>query len=71
MQSRTHSAVESLANLVVGYLAAVATQFLVFPLFGIHVNPEAHFAIGVWFSGASAIRSYSMRRLFNRWGAGE
>jgi hypothetical protein len=67
MQSRRHSAVETIANVLVGYAAAVASQFAIFPLFGIHVSSETHFAIGGWFTITSVIRSYTMRRLFNRW----
>lgn len=67
MQSRKRSAMETIANVVVGYAAAVASQFAIFPLFGIHVSSETHLAIGAWFTIASVIRSYAMRRLFNRW----
>ena len=69
MQSQRHSALETVANVVAGYTAAVASQFAVFPLFGIHVSSETHFAIGAWFTVMSVIRSYVMRRLFNRWEA--
>jgi len=56
-----------MANITVGYLAAVTSQFAIFPLFGIQVAPKTHFMIGAWFTVTSVIRSYWMRRLFNRW----
>ena len=67
MQSRKHSAVETFANVLVGYVSAVASQFIVFPLFGITVPLKTNFIMGVWFTVTSVIRSYAMRRLFKRW----
>jgi hypothetical protein len=37
-QSRWMSLVESITNVVVGYGVAVATQMLVFPLFGLNAS---------------------------------
>lgn len=65
-QSRTMSAVESVANVVIGYGVAVATQAAVFPLFGIHVGVSDHLLIGLLFTAVSLARSYLLRRLFNR-----
>jgi hypothetical protein len=67
MQSRKHSAMETAANLIVGYLAAVASQYAIFPMFGITVPVESHFIMGGWFTITSILRSYSVRRLFTRW----
>lgn len=65
-QSRTMSAVESVANVAVGYGIAVATQAAVFPLFGIHATAADHLAIGAIFTVVSLARSYLLRRVFNR-----
>jgi hypothetical protein len=65
-QSRTMSAVESVANVAIGYGVAVATQAAVFPLFGIHASAADHFAIGAIFTLVSLARSYLLRRFFNR-----
>jgi hypothetical protein len=67
MQSRRRSAVETLANLVIGYVAAVGSQIAVFPLFHIHVPLETNFIIGGWFSVTSIVRTYALRRVFARW----
>lgn len=37
-QSRAMSLVESVANVVVGYVVAVVTQVLIFPNFGLHMT---------------------------------
>lgn len=65
-QSRTMSAIESVANVAVGYGVAVATQAAVFPLFGIHATAADHLAIGAIFTVVSLARSYLLRRIFNR-----
>jgi len=65
MQSRRMSLVESLANVVV-YGIAVATQAAVFPLFGLQASLTENVAIGGVFTGVSILRSYLMRRLFER-----
>jgi hypothetical protein len=67
MQTRKKSMTESLVNLAVGYVVAVASQILIFPWFGINVGIGSNAAIGVWFSVVSVIRSYCLRRAFERW----
>jgi hypothetical protein len=63
-QSRTMSLVEAAANVVVGYVLAIATQIVVFPWFGIEAALGEHLAIGMAFVGISLARSYLLRRLF-------
>ena len=55
---------EAIANVAVGFWIAVATQALVFPIFGFHAAPAQHLAISAIFTGASLIRSFALRRLF-------
>ena len=69
-QSRTLSLVESATNVVVGYILAIVTQMLVFPLFGIEATLGEHLAIGMAFVGVSLARGYVLRRLFERIRAG-
>jgi hypothetical protein len=63
-QSRLMSLVESLANVLVGYGVAVATQMLVFPLFGLAVTISDNLLIGLIFTAVSIVRSYALRRGF-------
>lgn len=65
-QSKIMSAVESVANVAIGYGVAIATQAAVFPLFGIHATTADHLAIGGIFTVVSLVRSYLLRRFFNR-----
>ncbi len=63
-QSRLMSLVESLANVLVGYGVAVATQMVVFPLFGLAVTVAENLLIGLIFTVVSIVRSYALRRGF-------
>lgn len=66
MQSRKHSAIESVANVAVGYCVALAAQAVIFPMFGLHASAGQNAAIGGLFTIVSLVRSYALRRLFNR-----
>ena len=63
-QSRWMSLVEAVTNVLVGYGVAVATQWAMFPLFGLHVTLQENLVIGLVFTVVSLIRSYLLRRVF-------
>lgn len=65
-QSRRLSLVEAITNVAMGYVLAVITQIVVFPWFGIHPSLGENLAIGSIFTGISLVRSYALRRLFER-----
>ena len=67
MQSKQRSALEAVTNVVVGFLVAVGANFIVLPAFGYNVTVYDSFAIGWFFTLISMIRSYALRRVFNRW----
>ena len=66
-QSKRGSLIEAGANTVVGYALAVATQFAVFPAFGLHVGVVENLGLGLIFTAVSLARGYALRRLFERW----
>ena len=66
-QPRWQSAVESVANVAIGFGVAVAAQLAVFPLFGFHPPLADNLMIGGLFTVVSLLRSFALRRLFNRW----
>ena len=66
MQSKKHSALEAVANVAIGYLVSVAANVVVLPLFGYAVSVADGFAIGLVFTAISLVRSYVLRRAFNR-----
>lgn len=65
MQTRLDSLLESGVNILIGYLVALASQLVVFPLMGIHVPLSTNLWIGFWFTLISLARSYILRRWFN------
>ena len=64
MQTRAHSLLESIINILIGYSVAILSQIAIFPLFGIYVSLLDNLAIGLWFTAISLARSYVLRRLF-------
>lgn len=64
-QSRRSSLIEAALNASLGYVIAVGTQMLVFPLFDIHIPFHDNMAIAICFTGISLARSYVLRRWFN------
>lgn len=65
MQTRLQSLIESVVNVLIGYLVALLGQILVFPLYGMEVSLGVNLQIGLWFTGISIARSYCVRRGFN------
>jgi hypothetical protein len=63
-QSRAMSLIESIANVIVGYGVAVATQVLIFPAFDVHVTLAQNLKISAAFTVISICRSFALRRLF-------
>ncbi|WP_424894869.1 DUF7220 family protein [Tepidimonas sp. HKU79] len=63
-QTRWMSLVEAVTNVLVGYGVAVATQWAVFPLFGLHATLQQNLVIGLIFTAVSLVRSYVLRRTF-------
>lgn len=64
-QTRLGSFIEACANTAIGYLVALASQLVIFPLVGIHVPLSTNLEIGAWFTVISIVRSYILRRWFN------
>ena len=58
------SLAESVANVIVGYGVAVATQILIFPIFGLHTTLGQNLKMGAVFTVVSVARSYVLRRFF-------
>lgn len=65
-QSRKHSLCESLFNVAIGYGVALASQLAILPLFGIRVQFRDNVLIGLYFTAISIVRSYAVRRWWNR-----
>lgn len=63
-QSRLMSWVETCLNTGIGFVIAMATQVLVFPLFGYSPPLSTNFKIACIFTVVSIVRGFVLRRLF-------
>ncbi len=66
MQTKQNSFIESLINVAIGYGVAIVSQLIIFPIFNINITLSENFLIGLWFTIISIIRSYIIRRWFNK-----
>lgn len=64
-QTKLESLAEVIINVAIGWVIALLTQLIVFPLFGINVTVGEQLSISVIFTAVSIIRSYVIRRWFN------
>lgn len=64
-QTRIDSLVEVLLNVAIGWVIALVTQLLVFPMFGINISIGDQLGISVIFTVVSIVRGYVIRRWFN------
>jgi hypothetical protein len=66
MQSKKQSLKESAVNVAIGYIVALASQLVVFPLVGVQSTFNQNLKIGLYFTVISLVRSYIIRRYFNK-----
>ena len=66
MQPRIWSLIEVILNTIVGFVVAMLAQALIFPLYGFKSSWGENFQIAAFFTVVSIIRSYWMRRFFNK-----
>ena len=65
-QTKIHSMLESVTNVLIGYGVATLSQFIIFPLYDIHIPLSQNLEMGIWFTVVSVVRSYILRRWFNK-----
>ena len=66
MQSKKQSFKESVVNVAVGYAVALISQLIVFPVVGVQSTLTQNIKISLYFTIISLIRSYLIRRYFNK-----
>lgn len=66
MQSKKQSFKESVVNVAVGYAVALISQLIVFPIVGVQSTFTQNIKISLYFTIISLIRSYLIRRYFNK-----
>jgi hypothetical protein len=65
MQTRKYSLLESVTNTLVGLLVSFGIQLVIYPAMDIPVRIEQNIIITLVFTGASILRGYIIRRIFN------
>lgn len=65
-QSKKHSALESITNVVIGLITSIVTQMILYPILGIPVTFSQNLIITAVFFVISFVRGYVIRRFFNR-----
>jgi len=65
-QLRRHSALETLTSTFIGFWISYWLNYFLLPAFGHSVTHSENFWITIIFTIASLIRSYLLRRFFNR-----
>lgn len=66
MQTKLQSRIETLVQQAIGFIVAMISQLIIFPVFDIHINMKDNLLIGIYFTIVSIIRSYLVRRAFNK-----
>ena len=66
MQTKLESLKESCVNVLIGYVIAISSQIIIFPLVGVSATFSQNLEIGVYFTVVSLLRSYLVRRYFNK-----
>ena len=64
-QSKLESLIESAINTGLGFLVAIVTQMLTYPLFDIDVTVGDQALLALIFTAVSLVRGYIVRRYFN------
>ena len=64
-QSKKHSLIESIANVVVGLVISFLIQLIIYPALNIKVSINQNIFITMVFFLASFFRGYVIRRIFN------
>ncbi len=67
MQSRLMSIVEAWANVVVGIGIAYAMNFYILQAIGNPISHRQNVIMTAFMTAVSLVRSYTLRRIFNRW----
>lgn len=67
MQSRKQSAIETAVNILVGIALSFGSNIIILKHFGVALSVHTNVGITLWFTGVSIIRSYTLRRVFNKY----
>ncbi|RLD26267.1 MAG: hypothetical protein DRI75_12035 [Bacteroidetes bacterium] len=67
MQTKKKSLIESITNMVIGFIIALTVQLIIYPIMNINVRMDQNLIITSVFTIVSIARGYLIRRVFNKW----
>jgi hypothetical protein len=65
-QTKKQSFIEAISNTAVGFIVSYISTFLIFPLVGVATSAGTNLVIVFYFTVVSILRSYIIRRCFNK-----
>jgi hypothetical protein len=65
MQTKLESFVETSSNVAIGWVVALASQFAIFPMFGINIPIQDNLLISLYFTIIAVVRGFVVRRYYN------
>lgn len=66
-QTKLESLFEALVNIAIGAGVSLIGQLVFFPMVGLQVSIHQNLTLMALFTVLSVVRSYYVRRLFNKW----
>ena len=65
MQTKLESFIETSSNVAIGWVVALASQFAIFPMFGINIPIQDNLLISLYFTIIAVVRGFVVRRYYN------
>lgn len=65
-QTKKQSLIETAISTFIGLVVSLATQMVIFPLYGLEVKFNQNVQITIIFTVVSIVRGYLVRRYFNK-----
>ena len=65
-QTKLQSLTEAVSNVAIGFGVALSSQLIIYPLYDIHISFTKNVSLTCVFTVISILRSYVVRRFFNR-----
>lgn len=66
MQTKLQSLIEAITNTAIGFIISLMATFAILPLLGIESTPLKNLKLTIFFTVISILRSYIIRRWFNK-----
>lgn len=65
-QTKKQSWLEAITNTLIGFVISLLATFFILPLWGVESTAGQNLGITIFYTGISVLRSYVIRRFFNK-----